>query len=356
MKRATNGAARAGIWRFALPLIGGVMMLTLAGCSGDNATFDLGLTSAEPSDQAAEAAELQKTKPIAFAPVIGAPSKISLKLNKMLKEVAEQKAIPVVSTKQAEYTIRGYLVAQSSPKGTKLSYIWDISDKAGKRAKRFQGDDLIEGKKGGDPWSAVDDEVMNKLAGKTVDDLLTWLPKDTQVPATANNDQSSRQSDTNTKQASASQRSPRNTSAEPSASRSRRSVTQTNSVLASSQAEKVVAVVPPVTGAPGDGVMSLTDAMKRHLKRAGIALATPGEGSAYVVRGSVEMGTAKNGQQPITIRWLVVGPNGQAMEKTVVQRNNVPEGSLDGSWGQVADLAAGEAAKSVAKLLGQRAG
>ena len=140
------------------------------------------------------------------------------------------------------------------------------------------------------------------------------------------------------------------------AAKSRRPVTHTNSVLASAQPAKVVAVVPPVTGAPGDGQSSLTGAMKRHLKRAGISLAAPGEGSAYVVRGSVEMGTAKNGQQPITIRWLVVGPNGRAMEKTVVQRNNVPEGSLDGSWGRVADLAAGEAAKSVAKLLGRRAG
>ncbi len=356
MKRATNGAAHAGIWRFALPLIGGVMMLTLAGCSGDNATFDLGLTSADSSDQTAQAEEQQKTKPIAFAPVIGAPSKISSKLNKLLKEAAEQKSVPVVSTRQADYTIRGYLVAQTNPKGTKLSYIWDVSDKAGKRAKRFQGDDLIEGKKGGDPWSAVDDEVMKRLADKTVTDLQTWLPKDTDAPATASNDQSSNQSVSNTNQASASQQTRRNTSVQPAAARSRQPVTHTNTVLASAQPAKVVAVVPPVTGAPGDGVMSLTDAMKRHLTRAGISLAAPGEGSAYVVRGSVEMGTAKNGQQSITIRWLVVGPNGQAMEKTVVQRNNVPEGSLDGTWGQVADLAAGEAAKSVAKLLGQRAG
>lgn len=355
MKRATNGAAHAGIWRFALPLIGGVMMLSLAGCSVDNATFDLGLTSAETSDQTAQAEEQQKTRPIAFAPVIGAPSKISSNLNKMLKEVAEQKSIPVVSTSQADYTIRGYLVAQSNPKGTKLSYIWDVSDKAGKRAKRFQGDDLIEGKKGGNPWSAVDDEVMKRLADKTVDELQAWLPKDTPAPATASNDPGKKRI-SETSQASASQNSHRNTSAKPAAAKSRRPVTHTNTVLASAQPTRVVAVVPPVTGAPGDGQSSLTDAMKRHLTRAGISLATPGEGSAYVVRGSVEMGTAKNGQQSITIRWLVVGPNGQAMEKTVVQRNNVPEGSLDGSWGQVADLAAGEAAKSVAKLLGQRAG
>jgi len=57
------------------------------------------------------------------------------------------------------------------------------------------------------------------------------------------------------------------------------------------------------------------------------------------------------GQQPITIRWLVVDPTGKTMEKAVVQRNKVPEGSLTGSWGQVAELAAGEAARSVAKLI-----
>jgi hypothetical protein len=351
MKRATDRAAGAGIRRFALHLIGGVFILALAGCSGDNVSFDLGLTSAETSDETAQAEEQQKTKPIAFAPIIGAPSKISSTLNKLLKEAAEQKSIPVVSAKNADYTIRGYLVAQANPKGTKLSYIWDVSDKAGKRAKRFQGDELIEGKKGGNPWSAVDDESMRKLAEKTVADLQTWLPKDTAAPATASNNQPNKQGVSSSSQASASQNSYR----KPSAAKSRRPVAHTNTILASAQPTKVVAVVPPVTGAPGDGVMSLTDAMKRHLKSAGVTVGAPGKG-AYVVRGSVEMGAANNGQQRITIRWLVVGPNGQAMEKTVVQRNKVPEGSLNGSWGQVADLAASEAAKSVAKLIGQRAG
>mgnify|MGYP007039600010 FL=1 len=79
-----------------------------------------------------------------------------MKMNELLVATAGQKSMPVVPPKDAEYTIRGYLVAATDPKGTKLSYIWDVSDKANKR-KRIQGDELIEGKKGGDPWAAVND-------------------------------------------------------------------------------------------------------------------------------------------------------------------------------------------------------
>ncbi|MEJ2118753.1 MAG: hypothetical protein P8Y36_13045, partial [Alphaproteobacteria bacterium] len=247
MKRATDGTTRGGIWRFALPLIGGVMALSLAGCSADNTAFDLGLTDSSSSEQTVQAQTQQQTKPIAFAPVIGAPSKISSKLNKMLKEQAQEKSVPVVSTAKADYTIRGYLVAQANPKGTKLSYIWDVSDKSGKRAKRFQGDDLIAGKKGGNPWSAVNDEAIKNLAAKTIDNLLTWLPKGSAAPAVAGNSQSDKT--TNARTARSSGTPKRNaTSAEPAASRSRRPVRHTNSVLASAQPAKVVAVVPPVTG------------------------------------------------------------------------------------------------------------
>jgi hypothetical protein len=91
--------------------------------------------------------------------------------------------------------------------------------------------------------------------------------------------------------------------------------------------------------------------MRRHLESAGVKLVETDSASAYKVKGSVELGAADSGQQPITIRWLVVNPSGDTMAKAVVQRNKVPEGSLNGEWGQVADLAASEAAKSVAKLI-----
>ena len=122
-----------------------------------------------------DAAAAVQAKPVAFAPVIGAPAKVSSKMNESLAAAAGQKNIRVASSQDAEYTIRGYLVAAADAKGTKLSYIWDITDKSGKRAKRLQGDELIEGKKGGDPWALVDDAAIQRISAKTADEISSWM-------------------------------------------------------------------------------------------------------------------------------------------------------------------------------------
>src|SRR5262245_52606326 len=67
------------------------------------------------------------------------------------------------------------------------------------------------------------------------------------------------------------------------------------------------------------------------------------------------MGAAKEGKQPIQIEWLVRDPQGKKLG-TVSQRNEIPEGSLDGSWGKTAEQAAGAAAQGILKLLPQKSG
>jgi hypothetical protein len=340
--RVTVMTARRGARRVALPLIGGLIALSLAACetSSNNSGAAVSSTLASPQQV--------KSKPIAFAPVIGAPAKVSSKMNELLVASAGQKNIPVVPAKEAEYTVRGYLVAAADAKGTKFSYIWDITDKGGKRAKRIQGDELIEGKKGGDPWALVDEAVMQRVAVKTADDLIAWMPAEGAPPTTASTSEAAQ---------------PASQAAVEPEQRVSRSREPAENVLAVQQSDgtaaaqpaaargPAIAMVPPVTGAPGDGEASLTAAMRRHLEQAGVKLIDGSDPTAYTVRGSVQLGSPDGGQQPITIRWLVVGPDGKTMEKAVVQRNKVPEGSLNGSWGQVADLAAGEAARSVAKLI-----
>ena len=342
MTRVTVMTARCGARRVALPLIGGLIALSLAACeTGSSASSDAVSSNLTSPQQA-------KSKPIAFAPVIGAPAKVSSKMTELLVASAGQKNIPVVAPKEAEYTVRGYLVAAADAKGTKLSYIWDITDKGGKRAKRIQGDELIEGKKGGDPWALVDEPAMQRVATKTTDDLTAWMPTSGAPASTASTSEAAQ---------------PASQVAEQPQQGALRSQEAAANVLAvqqpdaTSAAQPVVArgpaiaMVPPVTGAPGDGEASLTAAMRRHLEQAGVKLIEGNDPTAYTVRGSVQLGNPDGGQQPITIRWLVVDPTGKTMEKAVVQRNKVPEGSLNGSWGQVADLAAGEAARSVAKLI-----
>jgi hypothetical protein len=448
--RVSVRTARRGAGRVARALLGGLLAAMLAGCSS-NGTGDTASTAALTTPPPAQT----PTKPVTFAPVIGAPAKISTRINELLVAQAGQKSVPVVPPKDAEYTIRGYLVASSDPKGAKLSYIWDVSDKSNKR-KRIQGEELIEGKKGGDPWTAVDDAAMQRVATKAIDDIVAFLPKGAPVPAGAGAPVAAGDSE-KPKEASApavvstsnssssfnplaalfgsssssetASSTPTSLSSEPpsppassgpvkvaslgddtptslakasapSSAPVQRASANSGPVLAAqtsqpdraertprpdpvverapkpepveraSQPERpvqpepvkvaavqptadAVAVVPAVSGAPGDGGQSLTAAMRKHLLSAGVKLSDRSSSGAnvYTVRGTVEMGGAVDGQQPITIQWTVVDPSGKPLSQAVVQRNKVSQGSLDGPWGQIADMAAGEAAKSIAKLI-----
>src|SRR5690606_37082318 len=112
----------------------------------------------------------------------------------------------------------------------------------------------------------------------------------------------------------------------------------------------ITAMVPSVTGAPGDGSVSLTSALQRELSRNGVALTDNPMGSTYRVEGRVKMGANQNGKQPIQIDWHVKDPQGKQLG-TVSQKNEIPAGSLDGEWGKVADAAASAAAQGILKLL-----
>jgi hypothetical protein len=351
--RVSQKQARRTAKRAALPLVAGLVAMSLAACeTSSNSSADLPAPSLTSQQQPAQ----PQTKPIAFAPVIGAPAKVSSKMNESLTAAANQRHINVASSQDAEYTIRGYLVAAADAKGTKLSYIWDITDKNGKRSKRLQGDELIEGKKGGDPWALVNDAAIERIAGKTTDQISAWMQGgEASAPATASaapTAPASTASAAPEPAVAASRPAVREASAQPPAT----ALSVQTPPPAQEHTGPALVVVQPVTGAPGDGETSLTDAMRRHLQAAGVKLADGSAANAYTVKGSVQLGAADSGQQPIVIRWLVVDPTGKTMEKTVVQRNKVPQGSLDAQWGQVADLAAGEAAKSLAKLLKQSSG
>ncbi len=111
-------------------------------------------------------------------------------------------------------------------------------------------------------------------------------------------------------------------------------------------------MVPMVVGAPGDGSSTLTTAIQRELTKNGVTLTSAASPQTYKVEGKVAMGLAKDGKQPITIDWNVVDPSGKKLG-TVSQKNEVPQGSLDGSWGKTADAAAAAAAQGILKLLPQ---
>src|SRR5262249_11015046 len=213
---------------------------------------------------------------------------------------------------------------------------------------RITGEELISGNASKDPWAAVTPPVARAMAEKAANSFATWLPTHNGHPsvATASVGQpvgvGGHPSDSLPTPAEPAPR------AGPAASKSAAAgAAPTTGSIA--RAGGLMAVVPSVTGAPGDGTQSLTAAIQQELASKGVAVSDKASG-AYRVEGAVVMGQAKDGKQSIHIEWTVRDPTGKKLG-TVSQRNEIPEGSLNGAWGKTAEQAAGAAAQGIIKLL-----
>jgi hypothetical protein len=79
----------------------------------------------------------------------------------------------------ATYRVLGFLSAVGGTGDTTVSYVWDIMDTSGNRVHRITGVE-IAGKGEGDPWTGVNDQVINAIAARTVEAIHAWV---NQAPA-----------------------------------------------------------------------------------------------------------------------------------------------------------------------------
>ncbi|WP_290981934.1 hypothetical protein [Hyphomicrobium sp.] len=281
---------------------------------------------------------------IQIAPVIGSPENVAHDLQSQLASAIGREGLTVVTANNAtgEYVVRGYIVAAREKTKSKISYIWDVTDQSGKRVHRVTGEEVIASS-GKDPWSAVTPAVVQKISDKTSKQIASWVAGGGAVPVASNIKTQS------TNVASDSASTPASSAKYASAAST--PAPTTGSITPSGP---VTAVVPMVTGAPGDGSSTLTTAIQRELTKSGLKLATGPDSQAYRVEGKVALGASSDGKQPIQIDWNVLDPTGKKLG-TVSQKNEVPTGSLDGAWGKTADAAAAAAAQGIIKLLPAKA-
>lgn len=337
-----NAAAAFGIKsKVARAIIATSLAFVLAGCETGSSLLGSADTTAPQTAVATPAAPSPQTK-IAIAPVIGAPDAVSRELQGQLGAAVEKQRVAVTKSpaEKAEYTLRGYIVSAREKSKTKISYIWDVTDPAGKRVNRITGEEIVNASKSKDPWSAVTPDVVQKISDKTASSLSTWLAAHASPAIASNNGPPgasvATQSLAHNTVGTGSSLSPSPTTG---------SIERGGSLLATH--------VPSVVGAPGDGSITLTNALQRELSRNGVSLAQ-NPANSYRVEGKVSVGTGKDGKQPIQIDWTVKDPKGKQLG-TVSQKNEIPQGSLDGAWGQTADAAAAAAAQGILKLLPQQA-
>jgi len=265
------------------------------------------------------------SKKIAVAPIIGTTPQVAQELSDALVVAGKERGLTLLPDGgNANYTLRGYLVATSEGKGSKITYIWDVNDAGGQRVARVSGEEVVAGRSGADPWSSVDSAAIRSIAGKTASQLSASMPRGGGSASSV---------------AAASDAAPAATA----------STASTPSPRAASPKAAGV-IVAPVSGAPGDGQRSLTTALKKRLYAGGVKLANGPAVNVYMVKGSVKLADASGGKQSIRIDWQVLDPSGKKLG-TVSQQNMIPRGSLNGPWGAIADAAAGAAAAGIIKLL-----
>lgn len=324
----------------------------LAGCESSSNILGGGQTPGPEASLTAPPATgaTTQTAKLEIAPVIGAPENISRDLQAQLTSSMERNRISVARAPggKGEYTLRGYIVAAREKAGSKISYIWDVTDQGGKRANRITGEVFAPGS-GADPWASVSPQVIQNIADKTAVQLAAALPGSSIPVASATSPMSTAAVTPPASSYSAPAASPA-----PVATAAATPVAPTGPTTGSIDTGPISTVVPAVTGAPGDGGATLTSAIQRELTKNGVALTTTPSGQTYKVEGKVAMGQGKDGKQPIQIDWNVIDPKGKKLG-TVSQKNEVPQGSLDGSWGKTADAAAAAAAQGILKLLPQKA-
>ena len=337
----TPGRSRVRAILCASLLAGGV-----AGCGSSNLLgpgsepTSVMQTEAQAQSQSAPAPAAAQTK-VALAPIMGAPDNVGRDVGTQLGSSLERQRVVLAKTgDRADYTLRGYMVATRERAGTKVSYIFDLTDPSGKRVNRIQGEEVTQGGDPKNPWSALTPELSQRISDKAASSLSsaiaslgpstggagTAAPAGVGAPASAvaRNDVGPASAATT----GSIERTAPGASAAPAAS---------------------LALVPAVVGAPGDGNTSLSEAMRQELTQTGIGSAGPGQ-RAYSVAGRVSVGAVKDGKQPVKIDWRVTDPGG-ALLATVSQNNEIQAGALDGAWGAIANEAAQGAVPKIKALI-----
>ncbi len=107
-----------------------------------------------------------------------------------------------------------------------------------------------------------------------------------------------------------------------------------------------------VSGAPGDGNPVLLDAIKAALLASDISITEDARQAALLLDGLVAVGPPKGGRQRVRIVWTVTRRNGDEVGRAI-QENTIPEGIIDGPWGNVAVEVAAAAVEGVERVLGR---
>jgi hypothetical protein len=114
-------------------------------------------------------------------------------------------------------------------------------------------------------------------------------------------------------------------------------------------------MVAAVTGAPGDGDFSLTAQMRDKLSHLGPIVQDTPDGADFILRGQVRVAPLPGNQERVEIQWLMFDAQKHDLGR-IIQLNEIPAGTLNGFWGDVAVVVAQEAAAGAEEVIQRNSG
>ncbi len=265
----------------------------------------------------ASAADLS-LPPILVEAISGAPQPLDATLARKTTDALGHVGFEIhPESRNGALRLSGAAIAKKSAGGTIVTLAWTLIDPTGSarslsvtETAHYQAEQ---------PWDAVDAGTVTRLADKTafaLEALLTGsqLPDGVKLIATTPDWKPS---------------------ATPSATPGTTRIYLAN-----------------VTGAPGDGNVTLGRALIQFLVQFDIVLVPAPEPGAYVIAAAVTTKTLSVSEDQVTIDWRLADTAGHELAK-ITQQNKVPTGSLTPHWGSTAVYAAEGAADGLLSAIGE---
>jgi len=114
-------------------------------------------------------------------------------------------------------------------------------------------------------------------------------------------------------------------------------------------------MIADVTGAPGDGNQALTQQMRARLALLGPVVLTTPTSADFIVQGQVKVAPLPRRQERVEIQWVIKTAAGDERGR-VIQLNEIPAGTLDHYWGDIAVVVVTEASSGLNDVILRQSG
>jgi len=148
----------------------------------------MALAACSPDDRNGILAGQPRGATVVFESIDGPPAGQFRELVQALNNEAQTRRLAVMSRESpSAYRVRGYLAVKVAKRETTVSWVWDVFDRDDRRALRIAGEETANSRTPGrqrDAWSVADDEMLQRIARNSMDQLAAFLTSSEVAPGT----------------------------------------------------------------------------------------------------------------------------------------------------------------------------